>query len=97
MLKVKSRIYFLTPEEGGLQKPPFNGMRPSFFIGGKLITSELTFVNKNDEYTLGCQYPVEITLPYGELYADEINEGQKFRLQIGGQLVARGEVEVIIH
>lgn len=92
MLKLKGEVYFLTTEEGGLLRPPFDGMRPSFSIKGKLITSEMTFANKAEKYELGRQYSVEIALPYGEIYSSDIKAGLKFRLQVGGKLVARGEV-----
>ncbi|MDF1665847.1 MAG: hypothetical protein P1V97_29090, partial [Planctomycetota bacterium] len=52
--------------------------------------------SSNHSLYLGFEYSLRIELPYGERYADAIQKGTEFRLQAGGEVIARGEVTDVL-
>ena len=93
MLLIKARISF-KPEEDpeSLHKSGVSGMQPSFSVSDDRIMCRVTSLDDESEFVLGEEYQVSIELPYGEMYAEEITEGYRFMLSIGGREFASGVV-----
>jgi translation elongation factor EF-Tu-like GTPase len=92
MVHLDALIYFKSTEEGGLSKPTFSGIRPSFNINKDPITCEIVEASGKEHLPLGQEYSVRIFLPYGEIYADLLQKDAKFLLQIGGHLIGWGTI-----
>jgi hypothetical protein len=97
MLELEARICLRTSESGGMGRPGFRGMRPSFSVG-ELITSQVSRLDGGDQIPLGTTHDVLVRLPYGDEfgYADRIHEGMAFTLNQGRQVIGEGVVTRIV-
>lgn len=97
MLSIKANIYLKKTEEaGGMNRPGFSGMQPSFNVESELIMCRIFEISGKEEMPLGNEYEVRIDLPYGEQYSSYIVPEYKFFLNIGGNIIGRGIVEKIL-
>ena len=96
MLKIKAKVYFKTKDEDGFYKDPISGIQPSLSVEGDLIMCVVTGSKADEILVRGRDHLVSIELPYGEMFADEIVEGYIFHLNVGGKVIANGEVISII-
>ena len=92
MIKLSAKVTWVGRDAKGLTIEPFSGIRPSFAVGGDLITSEVFRSDGEHEMRLGQEYEVEIRLLYGEVYQDQLFPGLEFNLNAGNRVVATGRV-----
>lgn len=92
MLSVEAKIRFRNTSDGGLHRNAVSGMQPSFSVSDDLIMCTVNGKDGVEEFILGETYEVTIDLPYGEKYSDEICKGYFFELNLGGKVIAEGEV-----
>ena len=92
MITIRAVVYFLSEEEGGLSKNGVSGMQPSFSVKNDLIMCTVIGESGTTEFVPGSEYNVTIEVPYGELFSDEIRDGYRFTLNIGGHKFAHGTV-----
>lgn len=98
MLSLEATIYLKKTEEvGGMSKPGFAGMQPSFNIDGELIMCRIFPLSNKKLMSLGQEHKVRIDLPYGEVYASSLEKDYRFLLNIGGNIIGWGIVEKINH
>lgn len=98
MLELEARICLRTPENGGMGRPGFRGMRPSFSVGGDLITSQISRLDGGDLMPQGTTHDVLVQLPYGDEfgYAERIVEGMPFTLNQGQRVIGEGVVTRVL-
>ena len=94
MKKIRAIIDII--EEGDLGKDGFSGMRPSFNLNGEPITSEVVSAVGCQVLDKGARHEVIIALPYGEVLGDHLGASAKFRLQVGGRLLATGTILSVV-
>lgn len=92
---IRASIYVLSTKEGG-RRTPFNaGYRP-FFCSSRFQGSgsihPLPDEDRYKIYELGNHYMVDVWL----LCPVRVSVGEKFRMQEGNKVIARGEVLAIV-
>jgi translation elongation factor EF-Tu-like GTPase len=92
---IEAEIYFLTPEEGGRNKPAYDDYRPQFYYDGydwdaRHIYPDVGKASPGDTVRayLGFLSPQE---HYGKVYV-----GMEFLIREGGKTVGTGKVVKII-
>ncbi len=93
MLKIEADIYLKSEKDGGMSKPGFPGMQPSFKIGNELIMCRIYPMGNQKEMRLGTKSYVSIVLPYGEKFIETIRPHYGFMLNIGGKTIGQGVVK----
>jgi len=96
MLKMYATINLLKKNECEIDQIGFSGMMPSFNIEGKLVMCEIVTINGSKLIERGIANKVEIRLPYGEKFKNELNVGYKFKLNLGEVIIGYGEIEEIL-
>lgn len=96
MLKLEADIYLKSEKDGGMGKPGFPGMQPSFRVGNELILCRIWPMGDHKDMRLGTESHVSIELPYGERFAEAIRPRYEFMLNIGAKTVGQGVVRKII-
>jgi elongation factor Tu len=94
-IELYSKVYFLTPEEGGRETPVFSGYKPSIFFGdlGTLSRIHIEGKKENDLVPLGKSYDVKVILNYRAELDYALTQGQSFELREGLKVVAAGIIE----
>lgn len=82
--------------EGDLGHDGFSGMRPSFNLDGDPITSEVHSAQGERVLAKGKDHDVVVTLPYGEILGDKLRVGASFVLQVGGRMLATGNIVEVV-
>lgn len=83
-------------EAGDMGRDVVSGMRPSFNLDDNPITSVVHSATGAQVLARGARHEIVIMLPYGEILDDHLRAGSTFRLQVGGRLLATGEVVQIM-
>ena len=92
MLSIEARIYLRTEDEGGLTRPGFSGMQPSMDINGELVACKIMDGPEGSVLELGREHDVRIDLGYGEDYADVLQSGFHFNLNVADRVIGNGEI-----
>jgi hypothetical protein len=92
MIMIKATVVWRGAIEGGLTTRPYCRIQPSFAVAGQLIISQVFAADGSQEMPVGEECLVELRLPYGENFRDQIRPGLVFTLNVGARVVATGSV-----
>lgn len=96
MLEIQAEIDMKREDEGGMTKEGFSGMMSSFNVENELIMCKVTSTTGQTILQRGKRHRVNIQLPYGEDYTEELVVGYCFTLQTGKRIIATGKVASIL-
>ncbi len=86
----KVRVYFLTPEEGGLERPPPSEIRIVMDIGGELLDCCMT-LSGAPPHVLGREYEATVDFLSPSLAEEAMARSPKFALW-RGRTIGRGQI-----
>ncbi len=85
------KVYILSKEEGGRQKPFFSGYRPQFYIGTTDVTGEIVLPEGVEMVMPGDEVNMKVKL----ITPIALEEGVRFAIREGGHTVGAGVVTKI--
>ncbi len=86
-----AKVYILSKEEGGRQKPFFSGYRPQFYIGTTDVTGEIVLPEGVEMVMPGDEVNMKVKL----ITPIALEEGIRFAVREGGHTVGAGVVTKI--
>ncbi|PHJ25379.1 elongation factor tu (apicoplast) [Cystoisospora suis] len=95
--KFEADIYILTANEGGREKPIFEGYCPQFYLYTINITGSIEFTNEAKENGLKMILPGDrIKLNVTLIYSIALEVGMRFAIREGGRTIGAGIITKII-
>ncbi|MBD3366079.1 elongation factor Tu [candidate division WWE3 bacterium] len=88
----EAKVYILSKEEGGRQKPFFTGYKPQFYVRTTDVTGEITLDEGVEMVMPGDNVNLKVKL----ITPVAIEEGLRFAIREGGHTVGAGAVTKII-
>jgi hypothetical protein len=91
-MRIKARIVFRKPEEGGWSQPHYSGVKPLLRLGD-IFTSCAVWGRTTDQvFEPGVEYEVNLEPALWEEYGHLIQLGMAVQLNDGSRIVATGIV-----
>lgn len=95
--KFEANIYILTANEGGREKPIFEGYCPQFYLYTINITGSIEFTSEAKETGVKMIMPGDrVTLNVTLIYSIALEIGMRFAIREGGRTIGAGIVTKII-
>lgn len=95
--KFEANIYILTADEGGREKPIFEGYCPQFYLYTINITGSIEFTLEAKETGVKMIMPGDrVTLNVTLIYSIALELGMRFAIREGGRTIGAGIVTKII-
>jgi hypothetical protein len=94
-LRVRAKVIFLSPEQGGRSTPPHSGVRTQLKVKDVFTSCIVLGDNKEEVFEYGVEYGVTIELLFGGQYIDQIFTGMPVQLNEGSRIVAFGKIEAL--
>jgi elongation factor Tu len=91
LLTITAKIYFLSPEEGGRQKPIFSGYRPALYFGERQ-TDGAIILTSCGRAAPGTECEVVVQFLHPEHLGDTLKPMATFEVKEGSRVVGRGQV-----
>lgn len=95
--KFEANIYILTADEGGREKPIFEGYCPQFYLYTINITGSIEFTSEAKETGVKMIMPGDrVSLIITLIYSIALEVGMRFAIREGGRTIGAGIVTKII-
>ena len=94
--KFEAEIYILSSEEGGRNKPFFEGYKPQFYFYTTDVTGTIEFIKNPEKPEMilpGDKVKLIITL----MYSIALEKGMRFAIREGGKTIGAGIITNLIN